>query len=407
MKISELLKLSIEKKELAFLVGSIYGWPILKDNQIIAKFEYKPKNGIKSKTLFLEDDINNLGKTWLTIINKKFSNYNIYIDNTGGQYNYSKIQFCFENDVTVITNFEDESNVLKFLGILESYILDYSDDSKKYFISGLMNSRGSIDLTANFMAIDLIGKFPKACKKSILTLQNVTGVYFNYNPRIMQENSSQKNPQYRIPLDYYMHNFGLLIPFKKEYYNRQKKANLSLLDDFYFDKTNNIKIKPFKGIYDAIAKNELAIELNENKEFMSEEDINQLILKTKNSLINHNEIDSADDLKANPLVKREAKEKSKYKCQFDPSHITFVSKSDNNDYVEGHHLIPFSKRKDFDVNIDIVDNIVCLCPNCHRKIHLSVDEERNAIIEKLFNTRKDSLLEQGIFLELEELKSLY
>ncbi len=107
------------------------------------------------------------------------------------------------------------------------------------------------------------------------------------------------------------------------------------------------------------------------------------------------------------MVKREAKERSNYNCQFDPSHTTFISKSDKKEYVEGHHLIPFSKRKDFDVNIDIVDNIICLCPNCHRKIHLSVDEERNTIIEKLFNSRKDILSEQGIFLKLEDLQSLY
>ncbi len=211
MKISELLLLSKEKKELAFLVGAIYGWPTLRDNKIIAKFEYKPNTGLKAKTLFTESEINSLGDKWFNTISNLLIGYNIEIDTSGGQYDKSKIQCLFDNDLNGVSDFENEINLLKFLGTVETYMLDYSDLSKKHFISGLMNSRGSIDTQANFMSIDLIGRFPKACKKSILTLENITGVYFNYNPRIMQEKSSSKNPQYRIPLDYYMHKFDWII----------------------------------------------------------------------------------------------------------------------------------------------------------------------------------------------------
>ena len=50
-------------------------------------------------------------------------------------------------------------------------------------------------------------------------------------------------------------------------------------------------------------------------------------------------------------------------------HDTFTSKKGVR-YQEAHHLIPMKAQKDFgDKNIDIPENIVGLCPNCHRAIH--------------------------------------
>lgn len=40
-------------------------------------------------------------------------------------------------------------------------------------------------------------------------------------------------------------------------------------------------------------------------------------------------------------------------------------------YFEMHHLIPLSEG-----GLDTVDNVVCLCPNCHRELHFGKKSKR-------------------------------
>lgn len=93
-----------------------------------------------------------------------------------------------------------------------------------------------------------------------------------------------------------------------------------------------------------------------------------------------------------------------YKCEYDNSHDLFIDKDDK-PYLEGHHLIPLKYYNLFDVSLDVEANIICLCPYCHRHIHYgkNIDE----MIEKLYNNRIGRLNKSGIYLSLDELKSLY
>lgn len=86
-----------------------------------------------------------------------------------------------------------------------------------------------------------------------------------------------------------------------------------------------------------------------------------------------------------------ALEKADFKCEVDPTHITFTSKSSGKPYVEGHHLIPLSLQDQFTHNIDIKENIVALCPNCHRLLHHGTTEEKEGILFNLWSTRRTLL----------------
>lgn len=72
----------------------------------------------------------------------------------------------------------------------------------------------------------------------------------------------------------------------------------------------------------------------------------------------------------------EAKRRSNWQCELNSNHITFISNANKKPYMEAHHLIPMSAQDYFDYTLDFADNIVCLCPNCHRKIHHATDEEK-------------------------------
>jgi len=75
-----------------------------------------------------------------------------------------------------------------------------------------------------------------------------------------------------------------------------------------------------------------------------------------------------------------AKKRDDYLCSIDNQHNTFISKGVN--YVEGHHVIPMFQQKNYNFKLDDVDNIVSLCPNCHREIHSADDKMQ--ILNKLY-----------------------
>lgn len=95
-----------------------------------------------------------------------------------------------------------------------------------------------------------------------------------------------------------------------------------------------------------------------------------------------------------------------YRCEHDASHITFTSKNDT-PFMEAHHLIPMTAQSVFSINLDRVENIICLCPNCHSQIHYGSDSERRIILSKLYNARREELEDVGLDINFETLFSKY
>lgn len=94
-----------------------------------------------------------------------------------------------------------------------------------------------------------------------------------------------------------------------------------------------------------------------------------------------------------------------FKCEFDSKHPTFIRKNSNKPYTETHHLVPMGYSDSFDVSLDVPENIVSLCSNCHNEIHYGKDAKR--LVEKLYNERKEVLKSAGIDISLEELLKMY
>lgn len=103
----------------------------------------------------------------------------------------------------------------------------------------------------------------------------------------------------------------------------------------------------------------------------------------------------------------EAKKRSAYKCEIDSSHETFINSKDNNPYIEAHHLIPMAAQGYFENTIDFADNIVTLCPNCHRKIHYALPHEREKMLEVLYIKREKLYSKYGIRVDKQMLMDFY
>lgn len=96
---------------------------------------------------------------------------------------------------------------------------------------------------------------------------------------------------------------------------------------------------------------------------------------------------------------------AQFQCEINNKHYTFLRKNDNLPYTEPHHLIPMAYQDEFSYSIDIEENIVSLCSNCHNEIHYGKDAK--SLIVKLYNDRKNLLAKKKIKISLEKLLSYY
>lgn len=104
---------------------------------------------------------------------------------------------------------------------------------------------------------------------------------------------------------------------------------------------------------------------------------------------------------------KKALEKANFLCEVDNTHITFISRATNKQYMEAHHLIPLQFQEEFLYSLDIPANIISLCPNCHRKLHLALINDKKKLLEKLLMNRNDTLKEFGIEINKDELFEIY
>ncbi|WP_414630863.1 HNH endonuclease [Alteromonas australica] len=76
--------------------------------------------------------------------------------------------------------------------------------------------------------------------------------------------------------------------------------------------------------------------------------------------------------------------------------------------MEAHHLIPMEFQDDFEHSIDVPENIISLCPTCHRLFHHASDCEKKEIIEKFFDKRSAALsFERGVMIKKDTLLRYY
>ena len=110
--------------------------------------------------------------------------------------------------------------------------------------------------------------------------------------------------------------------------------------------------------------------------------------------------------KVNSRIAKTALDLLDYKCLANNSHMTFLSKL-GKPYMEAHHLIPMAAQKDFEINIDRIENIVSLCPICHSAIHLGDEATRLELLKKIYDLKVNELRKAGINISFGELFSKY
>lgn len=96
-----------------------------------------------------------------------------------------------------------------------------------------------------------------------------------------------------------------------------------------------------------------------------------------------------------------------FQCENDATHKTFLSGRTNENFVEAHHLVPMQFQEIYENSIDVPENIISLCPNCHRAFHNSESRHKIVLITKFLSARQSSLEKRGIVLTADQLIEYY
>lgn len=101
-------------------------------------------------------------------------------------------------------------------------------------------------------------------------------------------------------------------------------------------------------------------------------------------------------LQRNRILAKESLEKYKYLCFFDNNHKTFRT---NYGYIflESHHIIPFAMAKIIKGKneLDILENLIPLCPNCHRAIHYSENSNKEKLLNFIWEIKQNDLMKMN------------
>lgn len=108
-----------------------------------------------------------------------------------------------------------------------------------------------------------------------------------------------------------------------------------------------------------------------------------------------------------PLVAAMALIKANFICETDEHHMSFISKTTGENFVEAHHLIPMKHQAAFHFSLDVIENVVALCPNCHRLLHHANLQDKRPILKKLLENKKMGLAARELDIELDDLLKYY
>jgi 5-methylcytosine-specific restriction enzyme A len=96
-----------------------------------------------------------------------------------------------------------------------------------------------------------------------------------------------------------------------------------------------------------------------------------------------------------------------FRCEVDANHVSFTARTTGEGFVEAHHLVPVSRQGEFTVRLDVPENIVALCPNCHRLLHHGIPNQKMPVLAALRAQRATGLTSRGLTITPARLAGIY
>ena len=222
--------------------------------------------------------------------------------------------------------------------------------------------------------------------------------------------------------DYFYNNFILKYDFEELHeqllrdvdysyflYNHQK-FNINLIDE---PETAGAAVSPTVVPVSSFIDEEDETAYIEKVDSIKETNINENAGEGAHTVepVAVSKFDVGRRFRTNPLLGKIAIKKAYYSCEKDYQHETFISKKTQQKYMEAHHLIPVCFQKEvwdkYHINIDCVENLVSLCPTCHKAIHYGTKEVQRKMISELFTRCAPKYKAIGLNITLEEIFKFY
>ncbi|MCI5764718.1 HNH endonuclease signature motif containing protein [Actinobacillus porcinus] len=254
-----------------------------------------------------------------------------------------------------------------------------NDEFERKILLAFWGMRGSIDLKGNFYTLDLLSSVVSVEYLNMLfnLVTNLSDMrQLNFNFRELQEEyvtgKKLRNTQFRINLRYFYNKVGGYLEDVNSYKSDTLKNNKPLI------LTKKVAQKDKAFVYRIMFYQEKVL-----GKFKTENEIEQL--RKELGFIYNTQIDEKTqrDQSIVQYVRAYFDDECAACKQIYPiSDRTFKYRNSERYYLEVHHCISFSA----DRNCDQIDNLVKLCPACHRALTKGrADEEyQKLLISNIF-----------------------
>ncbi|MCI7364802.1 MULTISPECIES: HNH endonuclease signature motif containing protein [Campylobacter] len=372
MKVSEFLN----NTQSPFVLGAFFSRYVIEKGFIQTISQYK-------STKFLDDSIYKSSlPLYLDALNYQSS------DRIWEYKSKTSFQIVLENDLD-LNNDRFYKLLLRKIMLSPFFIGEILDDDKKEFIRGFFEIRGSVDTSRPYLSQDYFYNSELELKRLRLLIDNfnIPEEAFNINFRELQSQfvsgENRRNTQFRINLFWYIKNIGLINEYKakiiKEVYGINYKRNIDEI--FYFEceepSFTKAMINERLGFYlnTIYGKNLSNYEIDKiRKDLEFEEEKNDKFKRDVN-IVKFMRI-YAPDICAGCNDIYNIKDRS------------FLTRQ-NRYYTEIHHCISVGKDKE----LDVLENLVKLCPTCHRALGKgsSSAEYQKELIKRILNSNQQNL----------------
>ncbi|MFP6337752.1 HNH endonuclease [Helicobacter pylori] len=271
-----------------------------------------------------------------------------------------------------------------------------TNEYRRLFLSGFFESRGSIDTQRNFLTSDYFFHSPLEFNKFhyLIDFLNIPSEVLNFNFRELQpeymQGINQRNAQFRIYLDWYLHHIGLFNPYKARIAHHVFKTTL-VGDGIYYKlsypPTTEYRGNSFterahfylKSVYQQDLDDKSIEKLREQLGWIQKSEE----FRRDSKIINFYRISTPNVCSA-CCGDYDIKERS-----FISLPLYKITQKPDSYYTEIHHVISLGK----DQELDVLANLAKLCPACHRALKKGSSEEgfQKSLIENILNHNKDNL----------------
>lgn len=253
---------------------------------------------------------------------------------------------------------------------------DDLNNEKRDFIRGFIELRGSVDTSLNYIAQDYFYKNRYELQKCLLLPEHL-GIpinYMNFNARELQpeyvSGKKRRNTQFRLNLKYYAKKIGFINDYKAEIFSRCHKNYKRYIDDdcIFF----NLDL-PYKD-YDISFLNYF----NFYTYYMYGNKLKTSSIKLFREKLGFNEKTNMTKENRNKLLERTFFEVEPKECCVCGIKNTSTNPKTGEENFQIHHVISLCN----DDELENVDNLVLVCPNCHdmlKKGHAEKEQQKNAI----------------------------